>query len=193
MGTPESKDGQNDVSRLFDAMVTGRSEAATELLTLVYDDLRRVASSLLAGEAHGHTLQPTALVHEAYLRLAAQRSGKWDDRVQFIGIAAGIMRRVLVDHARGKKAEKRGGGVAKIQVTDTVAAFERSEVDLLSLDEALVELSELDAAKAQLIELRFFGGLEVQHAATLLGIPLRTAERDWTFAKAWLRDRMSKE
>lgn len=186
--TPENTESQ--VARLLEAMSAGSGNAAAELLPLVYEDLRRVAGSLLSREARGHTLQPTALVHEAYMRLAGQRSAGWEGRVQFVSVAAGVMRRVLVDHARARKANKRGGGAPVLSVEDGVAAFERTEVDLVALDEALISLAELDERKARLIELRFFGGLEVEHAARLLGVPVRTAERDWAFARAWLRDRL---
>lgn len=181
---------EEQVTGLLEQMSAGRANAAGELLPLVYEDLRRVAASLLMQEGRGHTLQPTALVHEAYMRLAGQRSAGWEGRVQFISVAAGVMRRVLVDHARGKKAVKRGGGAAQVSVVDAVEAFDRGEVDLVALDEALTALAALDERKARLIELRFFGGLEVEHAAKLLEIPLRTAERDWAFARAWLRERL---
>ncbi|MFZ4574351.1 MAG: ECF-type sigma factor [Phycisphaerales bacterium] len=181
---------EKQVTLLLEQMSAGRANAAGELLPLVYEDLRRVAASLLSLEGRGHTLQPTALVHEAYMRLAGQRTGGWDGRVQFISIAAGVMRRVLVDHARAKKAVKRGGGAPAFTVADAVEAFDRADVDLVALDEALVALADLDERKARLIELRFFGGLEVEHAARLLDVPLRTAERDWAFARAWLRDRL---
>ncbi len=182
-----------EVTRLLDAMAQGSGNAAADLLPHVYDDLRRVAGALLAHEMRGHTLQPTALVHEAYMRLAGQRSAGWEGRVQFISVAAGVMRRVLVDHARARKAAKRGGGAAALNVADALDAFERGEVDLIALDEALIALAALDERKARLIELRFFGGLEVEHAARLLDVPVRTAERDWAFARAWLRDRLKGE
>lgn len=168
----------------------GQDEDPHKLFPALYAELRRIADGLLAREGAGHTLDPTALVHEAYVKLAGQRTTGWPDRGAFVGVAAKAMRRILVDHARTVKAAKRGGGQERLALTDAVAAFERSAVDLLALDEAMSQLEQLDERKARLVEIRFFGGLSVAEAASALGMTLRTAERDWMFARAWLRARL---
>jgi len=157
------------------------------LLPLVYDELRRLASSFLDGERIDHTLEPTALVHEAYLRLAGQRTLGGTDRADFFAAAATVMRRVLVDHARMKKAAKRGGGQPVSCLDEAVATFEQQAVDLVSLDEALNNLASFDDRKSRVVELKFFGGLTLQEVSDYLRVPLRTIERDWAMAKAWLR------
>jgi RNA polymerase sigma-70 factor, ECF subfamily len=162
-----------------------------KLFPALYGELRRIAAGLLAREGAGHTLDPTALVHEAYMKLAGQRTHGWPDRTAFVGIAAQAMRRILVDHARTTGAQKRGGSGRRIELTDAIAAFEERAIDLLGLDAALTELAALDDRKAKLVEIRFFGGLSVEEAATALGMTLRTAERDWAFARAWLRNRLT--
>lgn len=181
-------------------------EDPSRLFPALYDELRRIASGLLSDERAGHTLDPTGLVHEAYMKLAAQRTVGWPDRTAFIGVAAQAMRRILVDHARGVRTLKRGGpGNApasashemsgrphRIELSDAAAVFESRAIDLLALDEALVRLAALDEAKARLIEVRFFGGLTLEQAATVMSTPLRTVERDWAFARAWLRDQLEK-
>ncbi len=184
---------EGELTRLMASLEAGEPEAAERLFPLVYDQLRGLAAALLAREpaGHGHTLQPTALVHEAYLKIAGQRTYGWRGRAQFIAVAAQAMRRILIDHARRKKAEKRAAPGQRIELTDTIAMFEERAIDLVALDEALEELTALDARKARLVELRFFGGLSVEDAAGAMGIPLRTAERDWTMARAWLRERVA--
>lgn len=181
---------------LLSTMRTGDPDAATRLFPLVYDELRRLAGALMRREGGNHTLEPTALVHEAFMRLTNQRTHGWNGRVEFISVAAGAMRRVLIDHARMKKADKRtpGGPDARghrVELTDTVAVFEERAIDLVALDDALEQLAAFDDRKSRLVELRFFGGLSVEEAAEVLEIPLRTAERDWTMARAWLRDRIA--
>jgi RNA polymerase sigma factor (TIGR02999 family) len=162
---------------------------ADDLMPLVYDELRRLAAGQLAREQPGQTLQPTALVHEAYLRLmhppGASRGAKFD-RSAFLAAAATAMRRILIDRARARRAEKRGGGRAKADIDpDDVAAPERS-AELLALDEALTRLAEKDPRKAKLVELRYFAGLTLDEAATALDISPSTADRDWAFARAWM-------
>lgn len=181
-----------DVTQLLEAARSGNSEAVNQLLPLVYDELRRIAFDYLSRERSDHTLQPTALVHEAYLRLVNQRTAGWNDRAQFFGVAAKAMRRILVDRARMHKAAKRGGGAAKLELDEAVASFEERALDLVALDEALKKLAELDERKARVVELRFFGGLSAPEAAKVLDCPLRTIERDWTMAKAWLRAEISR-
>ncbi len=169
-------------------------DTAAALLPLVYNELRAIAGSLLSREAASHTLQPTALVHEAFVRLAGQRKPGWQGRLEFIGVAAGVMRRVLVDHARIKKADKRGGSGeerwGRVELTDTLAMFESRAIDLVALNEALDQLATLDARKARLVELRFFGGLDVPEAAAVMNETVRTLERDWAFSRAWLRSKL---
>lgn len=181
------------VTRLLTAAQAGEPGAFEELLPLVYGELRGLAAGLMRQERAGHTLDPTALVHEAWLRLASQESVGFAQRGQFFAAAAASMRRVLVDHARARGRVKRGGGEAGASdaaLDGMLAAFEERAGDLVALEEALGELAALDARQGRLVELRFFAGLEMQATAELLGISLRQAERDWTHARAWLRARL---
>lgn len=180
----------SDLTVLLEAARGGDREAFDRVFRLVYAELRSLAAAALAGEREGHTLQPTALAHEAYLRLIKQHSGSWKDRAEFMGVAAKVMRRILVDHARARKAEKRGGGAARIPLDDTLLAFEERAIDLVALDEALEELGGLDERKTRIVELRFFMGMTMDEVSNLLGVPVRTVERDWAMARAWLRDRI---
>jgi RNA polymerase sigma factor (TIGR02999 family) len=175
------------VTRFLHAAADGDSSAARDLLILLYDELRTLAQRQLKGERADHTLQPTALVHEAYLKLLQQDTVGFRDRAQFFGAAANMMRRILIDHARSRLRTKRGGGAPRMRLDDVVAAFEERSIDLIALDEALEALAERDPRKASLVELRFFAGLGVEDAAQILGISLRTAERDWMLTRAWLR------
>jgi RNA polymerase sigma factor (TIGR02999 family) len=156
------------------------------MLSLVYGELRRLAASYLRRERPGHTLQPTALVHEAYVRLLDQRQIDWCNRAQFIGLAAVMMRRILVNHARDRVAEKRGGGAQHVPLTLAGEGIGAVEVNLLHLHEALTRLSETDPRKGQIVELKFFGGLTTEEIAAALSISTATVERDWKFARAWL-------
>jgi RNA polymerase sigma-70 factor (ECF subfamily) len=180
----------SEVTQLLDAVAGGSKSAAGELLPLVYGELRRLAAAYLRGERADHTLQATALVHEAYLKLADTRAAEWQDRAHFFAVAAQAMRRILVDHARAHGTIKRGGGGGEKQATRldaAVALIQERAIDLEALDEALVRLAEIDAQKARIVELRFFGGMSVEEAAEVLGVSSRTVERDWTMARAWLR------
>lgn len=159
----------------------------SDSLPAVYDELRRLAAVYLRRERRGHTLQPTAIVHEAFLRLSRQQTVGWHDRAEFFRVAAQAMRRVLVDHARGAGATKRGGAAKRFALDDAVASFEQRAGDLVALDECLNKLAGVDPRKARVIELRFFAGLTVEETAEALCVPVRTIERDWTMAKAWLR------
>jgi len=184
------------VTRLLTAARAGEPGALEELLPLVYGELRGLASALMRQERAGHTLDPTALVHEAWLRLAAQESVGFAQRAQFFAAAAASMRRILVDHARARARVKRGGGerpAEEAALGGLLLAFEERAGDLVALEEALGELAALDARQARLVELRFFAGLEMQATADLLGVSLRQAERDWTHARAWLRARLDEE
>jgi RNA polymerase sigma factor (TIGR02999 family) len=167
----------------------GDRAALEKLMPLVYSELRRLASNYLRRERVGHTLQPTALVNEAYLKLIDQRNAKWQNRAQFFGISAQLMRRILVDHARQRQAAKRGGSEQqRLSITSVEAAMvQEPAVDLLALNEALDELAEMDPQQSRIVELKFFGGLSIEETAEVLGISHATVERDWKMARAWLR------
>lgn len=184
MGSPG---GDPDVTELLVAWERGDDEALRRVAPLVYDDLRAIAAARLRGERQEHTLQPTALVHEAYLRLSEQRRRQWKERRQFFAVASRVMRQVLVDHARARQAEKRGGEATRIEVTALGEIAAPPEVfDILPLDEALTRLAALQPRLAKVVELRFFGGLEVEETAALLDCSPRTVKRDWALARAWL-------
>ncbi|MBW7904485.1 MAG: sigma-70 family RNA polymerase sigma factor [Phycisphaerae bacterium] len=185
---------QGQVTQLLELARQGDDSAAARLMPLVYEELRNVARGLLAAERPGHTLQATALVHEAYLRLVSQSDTRWEGRVHFFAVAARMLRRILVDHARGRNADKRGGGAARLTLMDGV---ERGEpgyepLDLLALDEAMDELERCDERQARVVELRFFAGLDVEETAQALGVSPRTVKDDWRFAKAWLRAQLTR-
>jgi len=169
----------------------GDQAALDKLMPLVYSELHRLASNYLRRERPGHTLQPTALVNEAYLKLIDQRNAKWQNRAQFFGISAQLMRRILVDHARQRQAAKRGGSdQQRLSVTSAEKLMKQPEVDLLALNEALDELAKMDEQQSRIVELKFFGGLSIEETAEVLGIGHATVERDWKLARAWLRRRL---
>lgn len=176
-----------NVTELLARWRDGEVAARDALVEEVYDELRRIAQRQFRGERGGHTLQATGLVHEAFARLVGQRTVPAADRGQFFAIAARMMRRVLVDHARAKRAHKRGGGEAPVTLSDAHEVAAGGEVDLLRLDEALAGLAELDADQAKLVELRYFAGLTIEETAAALGVSPATVKREWTSAKAWLR------
>ncbi len=171
----------------------GDRQALEELMPLVYDELRRLARHYLRQERSDHTLQSTALVHEAYLRLAGGNAPNWQSRAHFFGVAAHIMRQILVEHARGRDAAKRGGNVCKLALDDAVAPLQQIDVDVVALDKALTELSELDAQQGRIVELRFFGGLTIEDTSEVLGVSPATVKRDWVTARAWLHRAMTGE
>jgi RNA polymerase sigma factor (TIGR02999 family) len=177
---------QNDVTALLVAWGQGDREADSRLMATVYDDLRRVARRRLRAERADHSLAPTALVHEAYVRLVDLGRMRWQNRAQFFAIAARLMRQILVDHARAHTAAKRGGVAWKVPLSDQVATTMPREVDLLDLDAALERLATLDPRLGDLVVLRFFGGLTVEEAADVLARSPATVKRDWTRARAWL-------
>ncbi|MEZ4414220.1 MAG: sigma-70 family RNA polymerase sigma factor [Gemmatimonadota bacterium] len=181
MGSPRP----SDVTQLLDGFASGDDEAQAELLRVVYDELRVLARAHLRAEPQGHTLQPTALVHEAYLKLVQQRVPSWNSRAHFFGIAAQAMRRILVDHARRRSAAKRGGGRA-ITLVEGSAALAGPDIDVIALDTALAELERTDPRAARIVEMRFFAGLEITEVAAALGVSEPTVKRDWRHAKAWL-------
>ena len=180
-----------DITQLLNAIDRGEPHAAEQLLPLVYDALRRLAARRLAQERPGQTLDATALVHEAYLRLAGSERRPWDSRGHFFAAAAEAMRRILVENARRKRRAKHGGGQQRVPLDGVVAAAGTPSDDLLALDEALSRLAAADPVKARLVELRFFAGLSVADAARCLGISRATADRYWAFARAWLYEQVT--
>jgi RNA polymerase sigma-70 factor (ECF subfamily) len=176
-----------DVTRLLDAVRAGEQGALDRLLPLVYDELHRIAARYARRERLDHTLQPTALVNEAYLRLADRGDKDWKNRAHFLGVAAQTMRHILVDYARARQAGKRGGHLARVTLVDALAAAPERDVDLLALDAALGRLASLDPPLARLVELRYFGGLTIRETAEVLRVSPKTVEREWDAAKRWLR------
>ena|SRR5436190_11154055 len=185
---PESS---GEITALLAQMKRGNNDALTKLIPLLYDELRRLAAHFLKDERQGHTLQPTALVNEAYLRLAGQTRADWQNRAQFMAVAAQVMRRILVDYARQHIAAKRGGGIAAVSLDEVRTGGGEPSEELLAIDEALDRLKELDPQQARVVEMRYFGGLTVEETADALDIAPRTVKREWAMAKAWLRVEIS--
>ena len=183
---------RGEVTRLLGEYQHGDAQAMEKLLPLVYDELRRLAASYFRRERKDHTLQPTALVHEVYMKLVDQRSVEWQSRGHFLSMAATLMRRVLVDHARSHEADKRGGGGQKVLLDENIAAAEERELDAIALDAALTRLERLDPEQARIVELRFFGGLSVDEVASIMKISPATVKRYWASAKAWLYRELAK-
>lgn len=177
---------QHDVTQLLAAVSDGDSKAAAELLPLVYGELQKLARSYMSHEREGQTLQPTALVHEAYMRLVGEADVKWDGRGHFFGAAARAMRRILVDRARSRGRIKRGGGRGRVELQPEVMAVEPPSTDLLALDEALDRLEKYDKRKCDVVLLRYFAGLSIEETAAALGVSPATVKNEWTFARAWL-------
>lgn len=184
-------DSSNQVTVLLLRWREGDRQALEELMPIVYDELRRLASHYLRQERRDHTLQSTALVNEAYLRLAGQNPPEWQNRAHFFGIAARVMRQILVEYARGRGAAKRGGGAAKITLDSSIALPQQINVDVVALDKALSELSQLDEQQSRIVELRFFGGLTIEDTSEVLGVSPATVKREWVTARAWLYRAMS--
>jgi RNA polymerase sigma factor (TIGR02999 family) len=187
---PDPSSSTHEVTRLLNELQQGQSEAADQVIRHVYDELHALAASYMRGERADHTLQTTALVNEAYLRLVNQRAVSWQSRSHFFGIAAQAMRRILVDHARRQHAAKRESAL-RVTLNDDVPHEPQRSLDLVALDEALHRLGELDERQARVVELRFFAGLDLDETAQALGISRATVKRDWTFAKAWLERELS--
>jgi RNA polymerase sigma factor (TIGR02999 family) len=188
-GAPmERTPAQDDVTRLLRNWRKGDERARDQLLVVVYGELRRLARGYMRHERRNHTLQPTALVHEAYMRLVEQEGLDWRNRAQFLGLAAVIMRRILVSHARNRVAGKRGGRAQKISLAFADETFERPDVEVLAVHEAIDKLAALDRRKSQIVELKFFGGLTTKEIGEALHISIATVEREWSFARAWLSD-----
>ncbi len=182
------RDPSSDITRLLHEVGAGNKRAEAELIALVYKDLRRMAARYMRGEAGGHTLQTTALVHEAYLRLARPTKVDWQNRAHFFAVAATVMRRILVDHARARNSERRGGTatVSNSGLLDTPALLNQDPAWVEALDEALTRLAALDERQSRIVELRFFAGLTVEETAEALNVSPRTIKREWQLAKAWL-------
>jgi RNA polymerase sigma-70 factor (ECF subfamily) len=176
----------SDVTQLLGQVAKGDEGAAAKLIPLVYDELRRLASRHMRRESEYHTLQPTALVHEVYLKLVQQRSVDWNGRSHFFAIAAQMMRRVLVDHARARLRGKRGAGDRPIPLDEVFVFAPERSLDLIKLDQSLCRLAQMDERQCRVVELRFFGGLNVEETSQALGISPKTVKRDWSLAKAWL-------
>ena len=189
----EQASGSEAITSLLARAHEGDRQATDELLPLVYEELRQLAERFLAAEKHGATLQPTALVHEAYLRLIGSDRNGWENRAHFFGAAARAIRRILVDRARARGAARRGGVRPLRLDTDAPLVEPGPSLDVLALDEALSKLASIDAQKARMVELRFFGGLSVDEAAATLGVSPSTVDRDWVFARAWLHRAMNGE
>jgi RNA polymerase sigma factor (TIGR02999 family) len=184
-------EASGEVTRLLSEAGRGNKAVIDQLLPLVYPDLHRIASSYFRGERREHTLQPTALVNEAYLRLVGQNNVDWRDRLQFLGVAAILMRRILVNYARDRRRAKRGNAPLRVDLDSALIAYEQQTEELLAIDEALTRLADLDAEQARLVELRFFGGVSMEETAELLGLSLATAKRRWESARAWLRTQVA--
>jgi RNA polymerase sigma factor (TIGR02999 family) len=175
-----------EVTMLLSALTNGEEGAASKLIPVVYDELRRLAGSYMRRERVDHTLQATALVNEAYLKLIEQRAVNWQSRAHFFGVAAQLMRRILIDYARGHTREKRGGEQKKVSLDEVFLFSEQQSDELLAVDDSLNLLAKMDPRQARVVELRFFAGLSVEEAAEALGVSPKTVKRDWSVAKAWL-------
>ncbi len=194
MESPQVNDYTTEnVTQLLVELSNGNHAVVDALLPLIYDELRNLAANYLRRERRDHTLQPTALVHEAYLRLVDQRSVNWQNRAHFFGVAAQLMRRILVDHARAHNAEKRGHDFQKLSLDENIDKAAERSAELIALDDALKELAEIDEQKSRIVELRYFGGLSVEETAEVLGVTPVTIKRHWRMAKAWLHGRMQNE
>ncbi len=182
-----------EVTQLLSSVSCGDAESLAELLVVVYEELKQVAANTMRAERADHTLQPTALVHEAFVRLVGQEQVNWRNRTHFFGAAAEVMRRVLVDHARRRKSAKRGGGRPAERLDEALVIFETHSANLLELDDALKRLAELDLRQARIVELRFFGGLSIDQTARLLNISPSAVDRGWRLARAWLMKERTSE
>ncbi len=180
------------VTRLLLDWSNGDQEALDKLIPAVYDELRRLASRHLRRERPGHTLQTTALIHETYIRLVDQRHVRWQNRAHFFGIAAQLMRRILVDHARSRHRAKRGGSAVRLTLGEAMNVAAGQEVDFVALDEALNRLAEIDPQQSRIVELRYFSGLSIEETAEVMGISPATVKRDWSMARAWLHRELSR-
>jgi RNA polymerase sigma factor (TIGR02999 family) len=186
-------DASRQITQLLDQWAGGDHSALDQLLPLVYEDLHRQAGHMIPRESSGHTLQTTALVHEAYLKLVDQRSARWQNRAHFFAVASQLMRRILIDHARRRRAGKRGGGSIRVALDEAVAIPGHPDLDILRLNDALESLSQLAPREAQIVEMRFFGGLTIEEIAEVMQLAPITVRRDWNFARAWLYQQLTEE
>lgn len=182
----------NEITQLLLKWSSGEPSAVNELLPMVYDELRKMARSYLRKERLNHSLQPTSLVHEAYLRMVNQPQVSWENRAQFFGLAATLMRNILVDHARKRQAEKRGGGEILVSLSQADRISKKTDVNLLALDDALKILADNSPTHARVVELRYFGGLTIEETALVMSSSHSTVEREWSFARAWLKKELTK-
>ncbi len=182
----------HDVTQLLIAWREGKQGALDDLMPLVYSELRRLAAYYLRRERPDHTLAPTALVHEAYLKLVDQNRIQWQSRAQFFGVAAQMIRRILVDHARGHQAQKRGAGALTVTLDEALGVNDGKDLDILSLDDALQALAKIDEQQSRIVELRFFGGLSIEETAEVVGVSPATIKREWTVARAFLFREMTR-
>ena len=182
---------KSDVTQLLQQYRNGNRDALDALFPLVYDELKRIAASRLRNERRDHTLQPTALVHEAYMRLIDQHSSDWQNRAHFFGLAAEMMRRILVNHAIKRNADKRFGNQTRLALDDAISFANESNINIISLDEALNKLVIFDEMQARIVELRFFTGLSIEETAEVLNVSDSTVKREWRIAKAWLHQQIS--
>ena len=187
MGSGAGEPLPENITHLLKVWSDGDERALERLTPLVYEELRQQAARYLRRERRGHTMQTTALINEAYLRLIDAQNVRWQGRAHFFAIAGNLMRRILVDHARRRDAEKRGGSQIRLTLDPDLTVAKQSDIDLLTIDDALTRLSAIDPQQAQVVELRFFSGLSVEETAAALGISTRTVKRDWSVARAWLR------
>jgi RNA polymerase sigma factor (TIGR02999 family) len=179
-----------DITRLLVNWGRGDKSALDEMTPFLYEELRRLARRFLAAERDDHTLEPTALVHEAYLRLVDQRQVDWRNRAQFLGLAASMMRRILINHAQAHHAAKRGGHAGKVSLDDALGVFTQPHLDVLELNRSLEELGRVDGQQARVVELRYFGGLSIEETAEVMGISPATVKREWGTARLWLLQQM---
>lgn len=193
MGNEPMGKSKLEATGILGSHLDGDPAAASQLLPLIYDDLRALAAQHLKGERVAHTLQPTALVHEAWLRLIDCERIDWQGKTHFFAMAATMLRRVLVDHARTTKAKKRGGGAGRVSLSEVDAATEEDRIDVLALDEALESLARENARQARVVELRYFAGLGLEETAAALGVSIDTVKSDWRFARAWLNRALTRD
>lgn len=187
-----SNETPNEITQMLVELTEGNQDVVNRILPHIYDELRRLAGSYLRKERADHTLQPTALVHEAYMKLIDQRQVKWQNRAHFFGIAAQVMRRILMDHARKHLANKRGGNAEVLPLEDEILVVSHDKsAELVALDDALNQLNEVDPQKARVVELRYFGGLSIEETAEVMGVSVPTVNRHWRMAKAWLYTELS--
>ncbi|MHC4428876.1 MAG: sigma-70 family RNA polymerase sigma factor [Planctomycetota bacterium] len=179
-------EAQDQLTQILRDVAGGDRSALDDLLSAVYNDLRALSARHMEGERANHTLQPTALVHEVWMRLIDQRSVQWRDRAHFLSLASQLMRRILVDHARGRHSAKSGGDLHKLTIQEADAVVDAQEVDLVALDEALAKLADINPVQTRLVEMKFFGGMTIDEIAAVLGMGKRSVDREWACAKAWL-------